>query len=209
MASTATPARARPDLRARTARTNIDDCSPNPCENGGVCADGVNSFTCACPTGYSGDTCETNIDECAANPCQNGGTCADGVNSLHLCVRHRVLEGTIRARPISTIAQPTPARTAGRARMASTATLARVRPDSKARTARPTSTTARRTPASMAGRARMAVNSYLCECPAGYDGVNCETDMDGCLGDPIASTVASAWTRSWATTCNCAPRLRR
>merc|ERR1712072_752637 len=61
---------------------NIDECAPNPCKNGGTCKDGVNSFTCTCAAGYSGDTCETNINECASNPCKNGGTCHDGVNSF-------------------------------------------------------------------------------------------------------------------------------
>ena len=36
---------------------DIDDCSPNPCQNGGACTDGVNSFTCACAAGYDGSDC--------------------------------------------------------------------------------------------------------------------------------------------------------
>ena len=59
-----------------------DDCAGNPCKNGGICKDGVKSFTCTCAAGYSGVTCETNIDECAPKPCKNGGTCKDGVNSF-------------------------------------------------------------------------------------------------------------------------------
>ena len=27
---------------------DIDDCSPDPCLNGGACRDGVNSYTCTC-----------------------------------------------------------------------------------------------------------------------------------------------------------------
>jgi len=38
---------------------NIDDCSNNPCKNGGTCMDGVNNFTCRCPSGFKGDTCQT------------------------------------------------------------------------------------------------------------------------------------------------------
>ena len=38
--------------------TNIDDCNPNPCLNGGTCTDGVNRYTCACIGGYTGDSCE-------------------------------------------------------------------------------------------------------------------------------------------------------
>ena len=36
----------------------IDDCSPNVCENGGTCVDGVNSFTCSCATGFHGHNCQ-------------------------------------------------------------------------------------------------------------------------------------------------------
>ncbi len=60
---------------------NVDDCAPNPCQNGGTCTDGVNSYTCACPAGWTGTNCELDVDDCAANPCQNGGTCTDGANS--------------------------------------------------------------------------------------------------------------------------------
>ena len=38
---------------------DIDDCSPNPCQNGGACVDGINSFTCNCRPGYAGAKCET------------------------------------------------------------------------------------------------------------------------------------------------------
>ena len=39
--------------------TDINECSPNPCENGGRCSDGVDTFTCACAPGYTGPTCGT------------------------------------------------------------------------------------------------------------------------------------------------------
>ena len=39
--------------------TDIDDCSPNPCEHGGSCTDGVNSYDCDCLTGYTGVNCQT------------------------------------------------------------------------------------------------------------------------------------------------------
>ncbi|WAR19177.1 FBP1-like protein [Mya arenaria] len=58
----------------------INNCSSNPCHNAATCIDTVNSYSCNCTTGYTGNNCEKNIDECASNPCQNGATCADAVN---------------------------------------------------------------------------------------------------------------------------------
>ena len=39
--------------------TDINECSSNPCRNGGTCRDGVNSYTCNCVTGYNGVHCQT------------------------------------------------------------------------------------------------------------------------------------------------------
>ncbi|XP_060556685.1 neurocan core protein-like isoform X2 [Ruditapes philippinarum] len=58
-----------------------DDCSPNQCQNGATCVDGVTSYTCSCEAGYNGTLCEIDIDECNPNPCQTGATCTDGVDS--------------------------------------------------------------------------------------------------------------------------------
>ncbi|MDP6946424.1 MAG: calcium-binding EGF-like domain-containing protein, partial [Myxococcota bacterium] len=63
--------------------TDIDDCDPNPCDNGGTCVDGVNTFDCECLEGYGGDHCESDIDDCDPNPCDNGGACTDtGANAF-------------------------------------------------------------------------------------------------------------------------------
>ena len=43
---------------------DIDDCSSNPCENGGTCVDGVNRYTCTCAPGFTGDTCCEDIGKC-------------------------------------------------------------------------------------------------------------------------------------------------
>ena len=38
-----------------------DECSPDPCQNGGTCVDLVGSYRCDCKTGYSGTNCETGV----------------------------------------------------------------------------------------------------------------------------------------------------
>ena len=36
---------------------DINDCSPNPCQNGGICTDEVNNYKCSCVAGYTGYNC--------------------------------------------------------------------------------------------------------------------------------------------------------
>lgn len=44
--------------------TDVNECASQPCRNGGVCHDYVNSFVCKCPPGFNGIQCEHNILEC-------------------------------------------------------------------------------------------------------------------------------------------------
>jgi uncharacterized membrane protein len=37
---------------------NIDDCTPNPCRNGGRCEDGVGEYSCVCDGRFTGGDCE-------------------------------------------------------------------------------------------------------------------------------------------------------
>ena len=38
---------------------DIDDCANHTCANGGLCVDGVNSYSCNCSAGYTGERCLT------------------------------------------------------------------------------------------------------------------------------------------------------
>ena len=38
--------------------SDIDECSTEPCVNGD-CSDSVDSYTCSCHNGYTGNNCET------------------------------------------------------------------------------------------------------------------------------------------------------
>ena len=41
---------------------DIDDCSPDPCQNSGTCEDLVNDYNCTCVTGFTGKSCETDLN---------------------------------------------------------------------------------------------------------------------------------------------------
>ncbi|XP_078676183.1 uncharacterized protein LOC144913379 isoform X4 [Branchiostoma floridae x Branchiostoma belcheri] len=63
-------------LASASCQINLDDCSPNPCQNGGLCQDLVGDFVCHCLPSYHGKTCEIYVDPCDSGPCQNGGVCS-------------------------------------------------------------------------------------------------------------------------------------
>ncbi|XP_041824165.1 cubilin [Melanotaenia boesemani] len=46
---------------------NINECSSNPCQNGGTCVDGVNGFTCTCTSQWTGPLCQTQQQECGGS----------------------------------------------------------------------------------------------------------------------------------------------
>jgi hypothetical protein len=58
-----------------------DVCDPNPCENAGMCVEGIGQYTCNCALGYAGARCEIAVGYCTSSACENGGTCIDGQDS--------------------------------------------------------------------------------------------------------------------------------
>ncbi|XP_077390200.1 uncharacterized protein sned1 isoform X5 [Festucalex cinctus] len=61
-----------------------NECSSEPCINGGTCRNHGESYVCDCEQGYSGKQCQTDINECLSEPCKNGGTCENQPGS-YLC----------------------------------------------------------------------------------------------------------------------------
>ena len=41
--------------------TDIDECETNPCSNNATCVDGNNTFTCACPSNFTGSACQFSV----------------------------------------------------------------------------------------------------------------------------------------------------
>lgn len=35
--------------------TQVDECKSSPCQNNGICKDGIGTFVCHCQPGYSGN----------------------------------------------------------------------------------------------------------------------------------------------------------
>ncbi|XP_044516143.1 slit homolog 1 protein [Gracilinanus agilis] len=57
-------------------QAKCNPCLSSPCQNQGTCQnDPLNSYRCACPSGYKGRDCEMSLNSCSSGPCENGGTC--------------------------------------------------------------------------------------------------------------------------------------
>ena len=69
--------------------SDVNDCSSNPCMNGGHCIDLKDNFQCQCKEGFWGKFCELEVDNCALQPCKNNGTCINKVfnnrRSFYFC----------------------------------------------------------------------------------------------------------------------------
>ncbi|XP_059167106.1 sushi, von Willebrand factor type A, EGF and pentraxin domain-containing protein 1-like [Physella acuta] len=55
----------------------VDICTmEKPCLHGGNCSHDNETYTCACPLGWTGRDCEVAVDYCnQSNPCHNNGSC--------------------------------------------------------------------------------------------------------------------------------------
>ncbi|KAI9551727.1 hypothetical protein GHT06_022063 [Daphnia sinensis] len=70
-----------PGFTGKDCDININECESNPCQNNGTCIDGIAAYSCICLAGFTGPRCEVNINECESSPCLNDGLCLDGINS--------------------------------------------------------------------------------------------------------------------------------
>lgn len=64
------------------ANLEADNCTSNPCNNGGKCENLLGGYECNCVEGWTGTNCETDVNECAIFAgtdlgCQNGAGCAN------------------------------------------------------------------------------------------------------------------------------------
>lgn len=53
----------------------LDKCSPNPCQNDGVCVDVGDSYSCSCAEGFTGSHCEIAEVSCGDKELLYNGTC--------------------------------------------------------------------------------------------------------------------------------------
>ena len=66
--------------RDSNCSVSIDDCRGKICSGQGKCAEVLDSYSCLCDTGYTGELCEEEeIDRCNETTCSGNGRCVNGI----------------------------------------------------------------------------------------------------------------------------------
>ncbi|XP_065815558.1 protein eyes shut homolog [Labrus bergylta] len=161
---------------------DTNECSSNPCQNQGHCADRVNSYSCDCKGGFSGLYCEEDINECASSPCHNAAICRDLVNEFR-CVCPPGYFGTLCDLDVNEC-EVSPCLHEG---------ICINTPGGFECACRPGYSGARcdvdideciSNPCQNRGSCIDAPNRFHCLCPLGFAGLHCETNIDECMSAP-------------------------
>eukprot|EP00117_Sycon_ciliatum_P037554 scpid32913/ scgid6063/ Fibropellin-1; Epidermal growth factor-related protein 1; Fibropellin-I; SpEGF I; UEGF-1 len=168
----------------------INECAPRPCLNGGTCLDQVNNYTCICLFSYTGVNCET-VLECSPPPTIDNGVVTSperpillGSSASYECDAGFSLAG----------------------RSDIPCILVGISPEwlypppecNDINECEPN-------PCLNGGQCQDLVNDFVCRCPPGYTGKNCETDIDDCAPNNPCLNGGSCVDLTPGYTCVCAP----
>ncbi|RZF45128.1 hypothetical protein LSTR_LSTR000538 [Laodelphax striatellus] len=182
--------------------TDIDECTSDPCLNGGTCIDEVDAFFCQCRNGFKGETCEINIDECASNPCRNNAPCLDG-EGTYICQCPAGYTGRLCEADIDECSS-TPCENNGTCinNLAGYACNCLVGFEGK--NCQDEINECLSSPCQNGGTCIDAFNSFKCSCTAGFSGPTCNIDLDLCTSSPCLNG-ATCYDKVDYALCDCLP----
>uniref|UniRef100_M3XM44 Sushi, nidogen and EGF-like domain-containing protein 1 n=4 Tax=Mustelinae TaxID=169418 RepID=M3XM44_MUSPF len=179
-----------------------DSCASGPCHNGGTCFHYIGKYKCDCPPGFSGRHCEIAPSPCFRSPCMNGGTCED-LGTDFSC---RCRAGYMGRRCQAEVDCGTPAEVKhatlrfNGTRLGSVALYEcdqgySLSSPNYVRVCQPQGVWSeppqchetdecQAQPCRNGGSCRDLPGAFVCQCPAGFTGVHCETEVDGCHSSP-------------------------
>lgn len=143
-----------------------------PCMNGGTCFNtGQGSYTCSCPSGFTGTECQTLLFDCHSKPCLNGGTCTmtELPSVSYVNGNGTELSSSSRQQHRRSYRCTCP-------------------PGWRGRHCEITTRSCRDSPCRHGATCEDdSLRGYVCHCPSGYIGTDCESQVDECSPNPCAN----------------------
>ena len=189
-------------------RFPLNNCELEYCRNGGTCERGLyGAFNCLCPEGIAGQYCTDILSLCYSSPCLNGGTCT-GNTSHYQCECPRDYYGDDCQYPIapvnmcianvcnsSSICSP------GSGNYTCVCIDGRGGRDCSIIMSDPLPCDSN--PCLHGGVCSVNdSNSFICSCPVGFTGLNCEIDINECDTGPCMNS-GSCYNGFGSYICSC------
>ncbi|XP_022105274.1 neurogenic locus notch homolog protein 1-like [Acanthaster planci] len=159
-----------------------DECSSSPCQNAATCVDGVDSYTCTCPSGFEGVNCEIDIDDCLNQPCMNNGTCIDRPNGFQ-CTCTEYYRG-FTCELDADFCTSDPCVNNGTCASDFTGFNCTCPDGFEGTNCEIEINECTSSPCQHTGTCEDQINGYLCHCPQEWTGPECQFDFDECKSNP-------------------------
>ncbi|EMP31745.1 Protein jagged-1 [Chelonia mydas] len=164
---------------------NINDCSKNPCHNGGTCRDLVNDFFCECKNGWKGKTCHSRDSQCDEATCNNGGTCYDEGDTFK-CMCPAGWEGATCNIARNSSCLPNPCHNGGTCVVSGDSFTCVCKEGWEGPTCTQNTNDCSPHPCYNSGTCVDGDNWYRCECAPGFAGPDCRININECQSSPCA-----------------------
>lgn len=197
-------------FKGKYCEIEINECSSEPCYNGGQCVDLKQGYKCKCLPGYSGLQCQTEQSDCKSDTCPERSMCQDlpGIGNF-TCLCRSGYTGpncnvTLNPCDIMESVQVSTTQLDGQQQQQTQqqppcANGAQCVPlqQGRRKCVCPPGWTGTRCeinvddcaeePCLMGAKCTDLVNDFRCECPSGFTGKRCHEKVDQCAGDPCGA----------------------
>ncbi|KAM9364956.1 protein eyes shut homolog [Pholidichthys leucotaenia] len=186
---------------------NLNECESKPCQNGGICVDGIGLYQYLCLAGFGGLNCEINHDECIHGYCTNNSTCIDLVADYE-CICPPGFAGKNCSMSVSACTSAVElCKTGGTCSYNSSEEHHCICPPGlTGQFCELDTDECEKEPCGVLSICKDTLNGYNCFCAPGFIGNNCETEVNECLSQPCGHG-ASCIDELNSFRCQCPPGI--